>query len=128
MAKHGEGESDDPDDPEHNTPGHRAHLTGHFGALMPLSPQGRSYSTFSRKSFDDHENEHTPLRYTPSNGRVIDHSGLTTGYTNGCTNGHSNGHDHGHGNGHPVGQWHGPHGRRHHSDDLEEQPLYSGSI
>ncbi|KAG6622711.1 NIPA protein 2 [Phytophthora cinnamomi] len=132
LAKHGESDGDDLEDPEHTTPGHRAHLTGHFGALMPLSPQGHSYS---RKSFDDRENEHTPLRYTPSNGRVSDHSGLVTGYTNGYTNytnghtnGFTNGHDHGHRNGHPVGHWHGPQGRRHHGDDLEEQRLYSGSI
>ncbi|KAL4175000.1 hypothetical protein KRP22_006928 [Phytophthora ramorum] len=124
LAKHGESDSDDPNDPEHNTPGHRAHLTGHFGALMPLSPQGHSYSGFSRKSFDDRENETTPLRYTPTNGRVGDHSGLTTGYTNG----HTNGHDHGQRNGHPVGHWQGSNGRRHHGDDLEEQRLYSGSI
>jgi hypothetical protein len=123
LAKHGEGEGDDPEDPE-ATPGHRAHITGHFGALMPLSPQGHSYGNFSRKSFDDRENERTPLRYTPSNGRVIDHSGLATGYTNGQTNGH----DHGPRNGHPVGHWHGQNGRRHHGDDLEEQRLYSGSI
>ncbi|ETO63681.1 hypothetical protein, variant 1 [Phytophthora nicotianae P1976] len=123
LAKHGEGESDDPDDPEHPTPGHRAHLTGHFGALMPLSPQGHSYSrTFSHKSFDDRDNETTPLRYTPSNGRVIDHSGY------GGTSGYTNGNDKGHRNGHPVGHWHGPQGRRHHSDDLEEQRLYCGSI
>ncbi|ETL28638.1 hypothetical protein F441_18516 [Phytophthora nicotianae CJ01A1] len=123
LAKHGEGESDDPDDPEHPTPGHRAHLTGHFGALMPLSPQGHSYSrTFSHKSFDDRDNETTPLRYTPSNGRVIDHSGY------GGTSGYTNGNDKGHRNGHPVGHWHGSQGRRHHSDDLEEQRLYCGSI
>lgn len=122
LAKHGEDESDDLDDPEHTTPGHRAHLTGHFGALMPLSPQGHSYSTFSRKSFDDRDSETTPLRYTPSNGRVSDHSGY------GGTNGYTNGNDKSHRSGHPVGHWHGPHGRRHHSDDLEEQRLYSGSI
>ncbi|EEY62683.1 uncharacterized protein PITG_14465 [Phytophthora infestans T30-4] len=122
LAKHGEDESDDLDDPEHTTPGHRAHLTGHFGALMPLSPQGHSYSTFSRKSFDDRDSETTPLRYTPSNGRVSDHSGY------GGTNGYTNGNDKSHRSGHPVGHWHGPHGRRHHSDDPEEQRLYSGSI
>ncbi|KAL3657018.1 hypothetical protein V7S43_018066 [Phytophthora oleae] len=123
LAKHGEGESEHPDDSE-STPGHRAHLTGHFGALMPLSPQGHSYNTFSRKSFDDHENEHTPLRYTPSNGQVIDHSGLATGYTNGYNTNQTTDPR----NGHPVGHWHGPQGRRHHSDDLEDQRLYSGSI
>lgn len=113
LAKHGEG-LDDPEDPENPTPGHRAHLTGHFGALMPLSPQGHSYSGFSRKSFDERENEHTPLR---SNGQIIDHNG-------GYTNGHDPVHGHRNGNGH----WHGHHGRRHHGLDLEQQRLYSGSI
>ncbi|RLN32098.1 hypothetical protein BBJ28_00024495 [Nothophytophthora sp. Chile5] len=76
LAKHGEDDEDDTED----TPGHRAHLTsGHFGALMPLSPQGHSYSHsgFRHKSFDDHE-EHLPLRPAPANG-----------HTNGHTNGHN---------------------------------------
>ncbi|RLN89556.1 hypothetical protein BBJ28_00010256 [Nothophytophthora sp. Chile5] len=80
LAKHGEDDEDDTQD----TPGHRAHLTsGHFGALMPLSPQGHSYSHsgFRHKSFDDHE-EHLPLRSSPANG-----------HTNGNTNGHTNGHN-----------------------------------
>ncbi|KAF4318866.1 hypothetical protein JM18_006406 [Phytophthora kernoviae] len=68
LAKHGEDDLDNPEDVENPTPGHRAHLTGHFGALMPLSPQGHTYRGFSRKSFDDRDNEHTPLRYTPKNG------------------------------------------------------------
>lgn len=113
LAKHGEG-LDDPEDPENPTPGHRAHLTGHFGALMPLSPQGHSYSGFSRKSFDERDNEHTPLR---SNGQIIDHNG-------GYTNGHDPVHGHRNGNGH----WHGHHGRRYHGLDPEQQRLYSGSI
>ncbi|CAI5735744.1 unnamed protein product [Peronospora destructor] len=129
LAKHGEGEVDALDDPEHATPSRRAHLTGHFGALMPLSPQGRSYNTFNQKSFEDHGNEHTPLRYTSLSDRVI---GTTTGYTNGITNGQTtvteHDHSHNHGNGKSNGYWHGPHGRRHHSADLEEQSVYTGSV
>ncbi|CAI5707099.1 hypothetical protein KXD40_009189 [Peronospora effusa] len=127
LAKHGEREVDAPDDPAHATPSRRAHLTGHFGALMPLSPQGRSYNTFNQKSFQGHENEHTPLQYTSSSDRNI---GLTTGYANGFTNGQTTEHEHSHshGNGKSNGHWHGPHGRRHHNADLEEQPVYSGSV
>lgn len=88
LAKHGEGDGNDQDDLERATTAHRAPLTGHFGALMPLSPRGRSYSTFSRKSCDDHDNEHTPLRNASSKSRLIDHSGQSTGQVKGIASGH----------------------------------------
>ncbi|CAH0477603.1 unnamed protein product [Peronospora belbahrii] len=125
LSKHGEGDNDDPCELEHATPSYRAHLTGHFGALMPLSPQGRTYSTFGRKSFDDRENVHTPLRYTSSNGRVI---GLTTGCTNGFINGLGADYDHDYENSKCIGQWHGTHDRRHYNADHEDRPVFSGSI
>uniref|UniRef100_K3WQK7 Uncharacterized protein n=1 Tax=Globisporangium ultimum (strain ATCC 200006 / CBS 805.95 / DAOM BR144) TaxID=431595 RepID=K3WQK7_GLOUD len=69
-----------------DTQASRAHLTsGHFGALMPLSPSHRSASMLASqhsKNFEDKEhNEHTPLKY--------EHTGNGT---NGHTN--SNGSDH----------------------------------
>ena len=120
LSKHGEGEIDDLDGPELSSPLHLAHLTGHFGALIPLSPQGRSYSTFGRKSFDDRESEYASVRYTPLKSRVFDRNG----HSSGCINEQ----DHGQAKGKSEGEWHGPHGRRHHDAHLEEQPVYSGSI
>ncbi|CAI5721236.1 unnamed protein product [Hyaloperonospora brassicae] len=120
LSKHGEGEVDDLDGPELSSPLHLAHLTGHFGALIPLSPQGRSYSTFGRKSFDDRESEYASVRYTPLKSRVFDRNG----HSSGCVNEH----DHGQAKDKSDGEWHGPHGRRHHDAHLEEQPVYSGSI
>ncbi|KAG7381172.1 NIPA-like protein 3 [Phytophthora boehmeriae] len=120
LAKHGEDDLDNPDDAEHPTPGHRAHLTGHFGALMPLSPQGHAYRSFSHKSFDDRDNEHTPLRYTPKNGQVIDRNGNATGHHIDYNTNFKLGH--------PKDPWHGHHNRRHQSLDLEQQRLYSGSV
>ncbi|KAI9910830.1 hypothetical protein PsorP6_010237 [Peronosclerospora sorghi] len=114
LAKHGEDTCIDLSDPEHKTPGHRAPLTGHFGALMPFSPQGRSYSTFGRKSFDDRDRMHKPLRHAPSN-RAAHRNGITI--QSDCR----------HGSG-KLGEWQSPTGRRHYSIYLDEQPVYSGSI
>lgn len=54
-----------------DTQASRAHLTsGHFGALMPLSPSHRTASMLASqhsKTFED-KSEQTPLRYEHPNG------------------------------------------------------------